>query len=116
MDADERDICIYLKSWPGQFVSGREISRRAGGKRRYREDPNWAAPALSRLVERQFVESDTTGHFRLRRKARMQQQQQQGRWVSPEIRTILQRSGKDFGQIIEIEEPEGFLADPELQA
>src|SRR5262245_59591987 len=98
MDADERDICIYLKSWPGQFVSGREISRRAGGKRRYREDANWASPALARLVERQLVESDTTGHFLLRRKARLlAQQQQQGRWVSPEIRTILQRSGKDFG-------------------
>jgi hypothetical protein len=117
MDADERDICIYLKSWPGQFVSGREISRRAGGKRRYREDANWAVAALSRLVERDFVESDTTGHFRLRRKAKLhsQQQQQQGRWVSPEIKVILQRSGKDFGQIIEIEEPEGFLADVEMQ-
>lgn len=115
MDADERDICIYLRSWPGQFVSGREISRRAGGKRRFREDPNWASAALSRLVERQFVESDTTGHFRLRRKARSLHQQQQGRWVAPEIKMILQRSGKDFGQIIEIEDMDQFLADEELQ-
>ena len=44
METEEREICIYLKSWNGQFVSGREIARRAAGKRRFREDQ----PGLSR--------------------------------------------------------------------
>lgn len=106
MDADERDICIYLKSWPKQFISGREINRRAGGKRRYRENPNWAAPALTRLVEKGIVESDSTGHYRL---PRMKEDRKPRKWVSPQIKTILERSGKDFGQTIELEDE-----DPDL--
>ena len=41
MDADQNAICTFLKTWPGQFVSRREICRRAGGKWRFREDENW---------------------------------------------------------------------------
>ena len=41
-DADEVEICQFLKSWPGQFLSGKTICRRAGGKWRFREDENWA--------------------------------------------------------------------------
>jgi hypothetical protein len=98
MDADERDICIYLKSWHGQFISGREVNRRASGKRRFREDPNWATPVLGRLVEKGVVESDTTGHFRLRPRP---QKDKSKKWVSPHIKKILQDSGKDFDHVIE---------------
>src|SRR5262249_35058813 len=65
MDSDEREICLYLKGWPGQFVSVAEITRRAGGKRRGRQDPNWAVPVLTRLVEKGILEADSTGHYRL---------------------------------------------------
>src|SRR5512140_3631214 len=61
MDADERDVCNYLKSWPGEFVSGRDVARRAGGKRRFRAEPEWAVPVLTRLVEMGLVDSDSTG-------------------------------------------------------
>ena len=105
MDADERDICLYLKGWPGQFVSVGEITRRAGGKRRGHEDPNWAIPILSRLVEKGFVESDSTGHYRL--KPRLKKEKKK-RWVSPHIQKILEKSGKGFEQTynIEIDEDE----------
>jgi hypothetical protein len=106
MDADERDICIYLKSWMGQFVSMAEIARRAGGKRRYREDPNWAVQVLVRLVERKIVESDSTGHYRLKPKSKTQKEQ---KWVAPEIRAILERSGKNFDEVFRIEEDDEFL-------
>jgi DNA-binding PadR family transcriptional regulator len=96
MDADERDICNYLKTWPGQFVSGREISRRAGGKRRYREEPAWSTPVLSRLVEKGLVESDSTGHYRLRREEKKERKK---KWVSPHIRKILEKSGKNYDAI-----------------
>lgn len=65
MEADERQIEAYLESMAGQFVSGREIARRAGGKSRFEEDPNWAAPALRELVEKGIIEMDPTGHYRL---------------------------------------------------
>jgi len=107
MTADERDICRYLKGFPGQFVSLGEISRRAGGKRRYREDPAWAVPILEKLVERKIVESDSTGHYRLRRSADKKKPQ---RWLSPQVRAILERSSADkFDEVLRIEEDDEFL-------
>ena len=99
MDADERDICNYLKSWPGQFVYGRDIARRAGGKWRFREDPEWANQVLARLVERGIVESDSTGQYRLRAK-----KEKPKKWVSPQIKEILEKSSQDFTQVFEIDE------------
>ena len=93
MDADEREICIYLKSWVGQFISGREIARRAGGKHRFRDDPNWAAPILARLVEKGMIEGDAAGHFRLLQR---QKKEKNKKWISPQIKKILQESGKTF--------------------
>ena len=101
MDADERDICNYLKSWPGQFVSGREIARRASGKFRFRQDPDWASAAIGRLVEKNIIESDSTGHYRLIRKALKEKPK---KWISPAIRTILKESGKDFGAEYKLED------------
>ena len=106
MDADEKEICLYLKSWTGQFISGREISRRAGGKWRFREDPEWAGPALARLIEKGLIESDTTGHYRLVPRPKREKPK---KWVSPQIRKILQDSGKDFGELTKVEEDDDFL-------
>ncbi|MDE3065977.1 MAG: hypothetical protein KGJ60_00355 [Verrucomicrobiota bacterium] len=65
MDSDEREILSFLKSWGSNFVAAREISRRAGGKRRFHDDPEWAKPALLRLAARGILEMDAMGHFRL---------------------------------------------------
>jgi hypothetical protein len=105
MDADEKEICAYLKSLPGQFISGREIARRAGGKWRFRESPDWVAPVLARLVERKLLESDSTGHYRLAPRTRGEKT---NKWVSPQIRQILRNSGKDFGEVTRVDEDEGF--------
>jgi hypothetical protein len=101
MDADERDICNYLKSWPGQFVSGSEIARRAGGKRRYREEPSWSIQVLIRLVEKGLVESDSTGHYRLRKRTENKQPKQ---WLSPHVRRILEDSGKFKDTVITVDD------------
>ena len=103
MDADERDICNYLKSWPGQFVFGRDVARHAGGKYKYRENHDWAAPVLQRLVEQGIIESDSTGHFRLKISSR---KEKSGKFLSPHIKKILEKSSKDFSQLIEIEDPD----------
>ncbi|HTL16797.1 MAG TPA: hypothetical protein VL793_06145 [Patescibacteria group bacterium] len=103
MDADERDICLYLKGFPGQFLSFKDICRRAGGKRRYRQEPEWATPVLARLVERGVIESDSTSHYRLKIQPK---KEKTGRWVSPQIRKILEKSGKDFEGIHEVDDEE----------
>jgi|SRR6516162_4272155 hypothetical protein len=100
MDADEREICMYLKGFPGQFVSYAEISRRAGGKHRYRREPDWAGPILSRMVEKGIIESDSTGHYKLKIRPK---KDRPTKWVSPQIKKILERSGKTFEGVFEID-------------
>ena len=102
MEPEEKEICNYLKSLPGQFISGREIARRAGGKWRHREDPQWAVKFLSQLVEKKIIESDATGHYRLIIKE--DRKNPNKKWVSPMMKSILERSGKDFTHVISDEE------------
>jgi hypothetical protein len=101
MDADEKDICTFLKSFPGEYVALREICRKAGGKWRFKENDNWAAPVLLRLVELGLVEDDSAGHFRLIVKAK---KKQKTKWVAPHIKEILKKSGKTFD--LESEDPD----------
>jgi hypothetical protein len=102
MDADEKQICVFLKSFSGQFISGREIARRAGGKVRYRQDERWAVPVLIRLVEKKVIESDSTGHFRL---LAQEKKDRAKTWTSPQMKKILEQSGKDFSDTLNIEDP-----------
>ncbi len=103
MDPDEKDICEFLKSWQGQFVAVKEICRRAGGKWRFKDDPNWAVPVLQRLLEMKLVESDTTGHFRLIPEEKKRDKKKW--WLSPEHKKILEESGK-FEEVFETKEEE----------
>ena len=105
MDADEKEICVYLKSWRGQFVSGREIARRAAGKWRFRDDPNWATPILVRLVEMGVLESDAAGYYRLR----STEKKKPKKWISPQFKAILEQSGKDFGELLSPEAQDDFF-------
>jgi hypothetical protein len=103
MDAEEKEICDFLKSFPDQFVSHREICRRAGGKWRFREDPKWALPILSRMVERGYLESDASGHFRLMTDRKDDKKK---RWLSPEMKRILEGGASDTGSgVTEIDDP-----------
>ena len=98
MDSDEREIFHYLQTWGANFVSAKEICRRAGSKKRYNEDNDWARGPLMRMAEHGVVEGDSLGRFRLKPEPRKGGHQ---RWVSPEISKILNESG------VEIEEPQG---------
>jgi hypothetical protein len=97
MDAEELEIYYFLKSWRNQFISAKEICRRAGGKQRYRLAPEWAKPFLMRMVERGILETDTHGHYRLRPPKEMEVMK---RWVSPQIASILRKSGENNSVII----------------
>lgn len=98
MDSDQKDICNFLKTTGTEFISSREISRRAGGKWRPRQDPSWASEPLNRLLEQGMVETDESGYFRLVRKQEIDPKQK--KWVSPKMKQILQDSGKNFSHII----------------
>jgi len=91
MDADERDIFQFLKSWGSQYLAAREICRRAGGRRRFNEEPDWAKPVLLRMEERGILESNATGQFRIKPVRKSKEKDE--RWVSPEIAKILEESG-----------------------
>jgi hypothetical protein len=90
MDSGEREIFYYLKTWGEEFVSTKEIARRAGGKRKFYEDPEWAKPLLMRMQERGVLESDSSGRYRIKPVPRKNKNK---RWVSPDIAKILQESG-----------------------
>jgi hypothetical protein len=92
MGWEEREIYNYLLGAPLAYVSVREIAKRAAGKRTYLENPNWAKPVLPRMVERQILESDCAGHYRIRQEE--DQKNQDSRWISPQFAKVLQESGK----------------------
>jgi len=90
MDADEHEIFEYLKTWGEQFVNAREICRRAGGKRRFAEDNNWARPVLQRMKENHILECDAMGRYRIKPPPKRGHKE---RWISPEIQRALAESG-----------------------
>ncbi len=100
MDADERDIFHYLKTWGSNFVNAKEICRRAGSKKRYHQDQDWAKPVLIRMAERGIIEADSTGRYRLKPESKHGGVK---RWVSPDINKILNEGG------VEVEGVEGAL-------
>ena len=99
MDADEREIYDYLKTFGEEWVSAKEVCRRAGGKRRYNEDNNWAKPILHHLKEQGILEGDQLGRYRIKPAKKTHK----GRWVSPDIEKILREGGL---------KPEGQAAPP----
>ncbi len=107
MTQEEQKICAYLKTLPGQFVPAREIARRADGKSRHAKDPHWAAPVLTRLLEKKIIERDSTHSYRLI----VKEDKKPKKWLSPQMQKILAKSGKDFTHVIEDEDlPEDFHA------
>jgi len=90
MDGDEREIFYFLKSRGDEFVNAKEIARRAGGKKRFFDDPEWARLILVRMTERGILEADSLGRYRIKPVGKKGKNK---RWVSPDIAKILQESG-----------------------
>ncbi|HEV2452890.1 MAG TPA: hypothetical protein VGY98_01425 [Verrucomicrobiae bacterium] len=89
MDIEEREIYLFLKTYGTTHVAAREICRRAGGRRRYDEDHEWAKPILSRMMERGILETNSEGQYRIKPRKK----KKEGKWVSPDIAKILEESG-----------------------
>lgn len=88
MDTDEREIVEYLKTFGEDWVAAKEICRRAGGRKRFNEDNNWARPILQHLKERNILEGDELGRYRIKPLPK-----HKGKWMSPDIEKILRESG-----------------------
>ena len=86
MDADERDIVQYLQTWGDNFVHGKEIARRAGTKKRFNQEPEWAKPVLDRLKDSGVIEGDHSGRYRLK----PEKHDKNHKWIAPDIQKILQ--------------------------
>ena len=100
LTSDEKEIYDFVKSYSNQFISGKEICRRAGGKRRFQEDPHWAFRVLPRMMEKGVIETDSLGHYRTRDQGEeTKSKKKKKRWVSPQIERILKQSGKKFHDI-----------------
>ncbi|HKI68768.1 MAG TPA: hypothetical protein VKA67_04210 [Verrucomicrobiae bacterium] len=107
MDTDEKIICDYLRGMRRQFVSAREICRRADTKKRWQQDPRWAIRLLTIMVDKKLIETDSLGHYRIKQQEKKRNKRE--RWVAPQIAKILKESGKQFENVVEIEDEEGML-------
>jgi len=66
MSSDELQILDYLKQYPDTFVSVVEICKRAGGRKRFTREQEWARPVLRRLEVDGLVDSNEYGQYKLR--------------------------------------------------
>ncbi len=55
------------------------------------------------MVEKQILETDRSGHFRL---AQKEKKPTEKRWISPELKKLLEESGKKFEDGIDVDSPE----------
>src|SRR5258706_2172866 len=66
MNGDDQMILGYLQKYPLSFVSAMEVSKRAAGKKRFLDNPDWAKPVLQGLTLQKILEVDALGHYRIR--------------------------------------------------
>ena len=93
MNTEEREIFEYLKTWGDNFVSAKEVCRRASTKKRYGENADWAKPVLLGMTQNGILENDLMGRYRIKPVA---QKHKDGRWISPDIQKILSENGGDL--------------------
>lgn len=89
-------ILEYLKVFPDLFVPAKEIARAVGGKKRYREEPDWAKPVLKRLLNKDLIETDSMNGYRFKPE---DEKRKPKFHVAPHIAEILRRSGKKFSGV-----------------
>ena len=92
LDADEMAILTFLGNWPDSFIAEREIARRAAGRSRFSESPDWTCLALPRLVELNLIEADEKGHYRIKA-IQAKKCLNPPRHVSPKVQQVLETAG-----------------------
>ena len=62
---DETSIIDYLKQYPHTFVSAVEVCKKAGGRKRFARDREWARPVLRRMAVDGWLEGNGYGQYKL---------------------------------------------------
>jgi len=65
LSSEALEIIAYLETAPGKFISMREISLKAGGRRRFEESPSWARNLMQPLLEAGLIQVNERGHYRI---------------------------------------------------
>ena len=65
MSGDEKRILKFLRERPNLFISAKEIAKKASGRDRFLAEPEWARTVLIRLLQKELVELDQSGHYRI---------------------------------------------------
>ncbi|MSU58788.1 MAG: hypothetical protein EXS35_11580 [Pedosphaera sp.] len=68
MTHEEVSVLEYLKGSPDSYYGRKEIARRAIRRTEYEENPRWAEAALTSLVDREVLETNDSGAFRVKTK------------------------------------------------
>src|SRR3954447_2174979 len=68
MNTDDQTVLSYLESFKDQFISHTEVSKRAAGKRRFIENPDWGRTVLQRLALQGILEVNSFGQYRIKQK------------------------------------------------
>lgn len=97
LSAEAAEIIAYLKTAHGKFVSLAEISRKAGGRRRFEELPNWAKNLMPLMMDAGIVEVNARGHYRVQTPDQPPPQPQHHPHAKPASSTAHKPRGKVLG-------------------
>jgi hypothetical protein len=64
VSAEQQQVLNYLRSSPDAWFSAMEVSRRAGTRSQFEEEPRWAVNCLRYLVDMKLVERNNQGHYK----------------------------------------------------
>jgi hypothetical protein len=64
LSAEQQQVLTYLRSSPGAWFSAMEVSRRAGTRKQFEEEPRWAVNCLRYLLDMKLVERNGSGHYK----------------------------------------------------
>jgi hypothetical protein len=65
LNAEQQQVLNYLSSSPETWFSAMEVSRRAGTRKQFEEEPRWAIECLRYLVDMKLAQRDSQAHYKL---------------------------------------------------
>ena len=65
VSAEQQQVLSFLRSSPATCFSAMEISRRAGSRKQFEQEPRWAINCLRYLLDMKLVERDLRGHYKI---------------------------------------------------
>lgn len=66
LNAEQQQVLNFLRSSPDTWFAAREVSRRAGTRAQFEEEPRWAINSLRYLFDMKLVERDSQAHYKFR--------------------------------------------------